>query len=376
MSQVPQKPPTGDRGWAPYMRWAKEHPAARFDLAGSNLLPVVLDELPGAREALTLTGHNDDGYGPLVAAIAAHHRVAEERVATATGTSGANFLVMAALLRPGDEVLVEAPGYDPLAGAARLLGARVLPFERPFEESFRVDPERVAAALTAKTRLVILTRPHNPSGAVVPDEVLAEVGRLAARVGARVLVDEVYREALFEAAPEPAALLGEVFISTSSLTKAYGLAGLRCGWALASPEVAAGIRRARDVVDGTGALPTEALAVLAFEQLDLLRRRARGIIEPNFARLAAFIEARPELVWARPPGGTLAFPRLLAPPGSHGEGATPFAAELARRWETAVVPGHFFGAPAHLRLACGGRAEILARGLEALGAALDEAAAR
>ena len=111
---------------APYMEWAKARQAPRFDLAGSNVLPCTIDELTGGREAIALDGRNENGYAPLLEAIAARYGVLPTQVTTAQGASGANFLVCAGLLEPGDEVLVERPGYDPLLGAPRLLGARVL----------------------------------------------------------------------------------------------------------------------------------------------------------------------------------------------------------------------------------------------------------
>src|SRR5919199_635999 len=108
---------------APYLEWAKMRRSPKFDLAGSNVLACSVDDLPGTRDAVDFTGKNDDGYAPLVEAIAVRYGVDASRVTTATGTSGANFLVCAALLEPGDEVLVERPGYDPLLGAPRMFGA-------------------------------------------------------------------------------------------------------------------------------------------------------------------------------------------------------------------------------------------------------------
>ena len=96
--------------------------------------------------------------------IAAHYGVEPAGVATATGTSGANFLVCAALLQPGDDVVVEQPAYDPLLAVPRLLGANLVRFDRRFEDGFRLDLERIDAALTPRTRLVIVTNPHNPTG--------------------------------------------------------------------------------------------------------------------------------------------------------------------------------------------------------------------
>jgi aspartate/methionine/tyrosine aminotransferase len=143
---------------APYMQWAKQHARPRVSLSGSNLLPCELADLPGAREALELHGDNDNGYRPLVDAIAATYGVAPDMVASAQGTSGANFLVFAALVKAGDDVLVERPGYDPLMGPPVLLGANVTRFDRRFEDGYRLDPDAVRAALTPRTRLIVISR--------------------------------------------------------------------------------------------------------------------------------------------------------------------------------------------------------------------------
>lgn len=348
---------------APYMEWAKTRPAARFDLAGSNVLACSIEDLPGARDALGLTGRNDEGYAPLVEAIAARYGVEAGRVTTATGTSGANFLVCAALLEPDDDVLVERPGYDPLLAAPRMLGARANRFDRPFEERYALDPDRVKRAMTPRTKLIIVTRPHNPSGVVCDDDALDEVGRIAEAAGARVLVDEVYLDAT--APSRPAASRGGVFITTSSLTKSYGLAGLRCGWTIASPEISDRLRRARDVVDGTGSIVAERLGTLAFAHLDELLARARTLLAANRAFADHFLRGCTDLERVEPAGGTVMFPRLGAV-----ESADRFAERLLAERETAIVPGRFFEAPAHFRLGLGGDSHALRHGLAALGAAL------
>jgi aspartate/methionine/tyrosine aminotransferase len=352
---------------APYMEWAKTRPRPAWDLAGSNLLHCSLEDLPGAADALVLGGRNDEGYPPLVAAIAARYGVEERQVATATGTSGANFLACAALLEPGDEVLVERPGYDPLLAAPGLVGARLARFDRRFEDGYRLDPDRVAAAMTPATRLIVVTNLHNPSGVLAAAGDLLAVGRIAARAGAHGLVGDVYLDAAFDGPPPPAARLGDRFVSTSSLTKSYGLAGLRCGWAIASAEVAERIRRARDIVDGTGSVPAEALSVLAFEHLDRLALRARSILLPNLAVLAEVLDARPGLVeYVRPAGGTVVFPRLRGVADTSA-----FAGRLSRNYATAVVPGRFFESPSHVRISYGGRPDVVASGAHALARALD-----
>jgi aspartate/methionine/tyrosine aminotransferase len=350
---------------APYMEWAKRHPRSRVSLAGSNLLSCELTDLPGAREALELYGDNDNGYAPLVDAIAARYGVSSNMVVTAQGTSGANFLAFAALVKAGDDVLVERPGYDPLMGPPLLFGANIVRFDRRFEDGYRLDPDAVRAAMTPRTRLIVITNAHNPTGVVASDADLDEVGRIAERNGALVLVDEVYLDSAYAGSIRPAASRSPVFVSTSSLTKSYGLAGLRCGWVLAHPDLAEAITRARDIVDGTGAFPAERLSVLAFSLLDRLAARSRRLLEANGRTMRAFLYSQPTLEYVWPSAGTVVFPRIRGVAD-----AGPFVEGLARDFETDVVPGRFFQAPAHFRIGFGGRPEFLAEGLAQVGRAL------
>ncbi len=358
---------------APYMEWAKTRPSARFDLAGSNILPCPIDELPGAREAIGFEGSNENGYGPLIESIASHYEVGTDHVTTAQGASGANFLAFAALLEPGDEVLVETPGYDPLLGAPRMLGARVNQFEREFVNGFALDPERVRRAITPRTRIIIITNPHNPSGVLAAPAALDAIGEIARAHGAHVLLDEVYLDLAAASAAlrgvnveRTFARRGEPFVCTNSLTKSYGLSGLRCGWILSSTDVAKRVRRARDVVDGTGSILSERLAVVAFTHLERLLQRSRTLLDVNSAIVRHFLDARRDLAWA-PSAGTVVFPRL-----QRIQDSTAFAERLLKEAETAVVPGRFFQAPAHLRVGFGGATETLRHGLYAFGAALDQ----
>jgi len=358
---------------APYMEWAKTRPPARFDLAGSNIQACRIDDIPGVRDAIAFDGNNENGYEPLIEAIASRYGVETTQVTTAQGASGANFLACAALVEPGDDVLVETPGYDPLLGAPRLLGARVNQFVRDFNEGFALDADRVARALTPRTRLVILTNPHNPSGVLADSEALDEIGQVARAHGAHVLVDEVYLDVAQASASGPGveadrtiAHHGDVFVCTNSLTKSYGLSGLRCGWILSSPEVAERIRRTRDVVDGTGSIVSERLAVEAFDHLGRLLTRATSLVETNRPIIQEFLRKRADLAWA-PSSGTVVFPRLRQVSDSFS-----FTERLLQERETAVVPGRYFQAPAHIRIGFGGPPETLRNGLHALAAALDE----
>ena len=350
------------RARSPYMEWAKSRPRPAIDLAGSNLLAVPLDELPGARDAIDLAGESPEGFIPLVELIAERYGVAPRNVATAVGCSGANFLALAALVEAGDDVLVESPGYDPLPAAAAMLGANAVAFERRFEDGWRLDPGRIARAMTPRTRAVVVTNPHNPSGVLAGEAELEAVGRVAEKNGAAVLVDEVYLDL---PGRRPGATISPVFVSTNSLTKAYGLASLRCGWALASPEITERIRRARDVVDVWSPIPSDRLAVVAFQGIDRLAERARGLFLANAPLVASFLLGRPELECV-PSRATIAFPRFR-----DGRDAGPFVDRLLREHGAAVVPGAFFDSPSHFRIAYGGATDALTRGLAAIGACLD-----
>ncbi len=358
---------------APYMFWAKTRTPAEIDLAGSNLLSCTLDDLPGAREALQLTAPNDNGFAPLRDAIAAHAGVSVDRVVTATGCSGANFLTIAALVGPGDDVLVEQPGYDPLVGACTLLGARVHRVPRPFATGFALDLDDVRARLTAKTRLIIVTTPHNPSGVCLDEATLTGLATLADSVGAQVLVDEVYLDAVNLGAglPRPiasAARLDGPLIVTSSLTKSYGLNGLRCGWAIAPPDVAPRLWRVRDLVEAVGSAPSDRLSAFAFSQLPHLAGRTRGLVTANLALARAFAAAQPRLALAAPPSATVMFPQVTGV-----ERADTFVTALATDFGVAVAPGHFFDAPAHVRISLAGATAPLADGLARLATALARA---
>ncbi|MBA3543996.1 MAG: pyridoxal phosphate-dependent aminotransferase [Chthoniobacterales bacterium] len=349
---------------SPYMEWAKTSSVARFNLATSGLTSVPIAEFPLQVDDLEITG-GGYGYAPLLERIGRHTGAPVDCIVTAEGTSMANHLAMAALIEPGDEVVIEEPTYGLLLDVANYLGARVKRVARRFEDNFDLALPDLEQAITPATRLVILTNLHNPTGALISVETLRALGEMAARVGARVLVDEVYLEMLFGDAPGSFSL-GDNFVATSSLTKAYGLSGLRCGWILAAPELAHRIWRLNDLFAATAAHTAERMSVMAFDHLAQFRDRAQALLSANRPLLDGFLDSRPDLECVRPPAGTVVFPRL-----PDGDPET-FFKLLREQYETSVVPGAFFEAPRYFRLGIGIETEELRAGLERLGAALDE----
>jgi aspartate/methionine/tyrosine aminotransferase len=347
------------------MAWAKHRAPAKFDLAASNLLGCSIDDLRGAREALSLDGANPDGYPPLAQAIAAHYRVEPERVTVASGCSGANLLAIGASIGPGDDVVMESPFYDPITGTCQFAGGTVHFFARRFEDGYRIDPDAVRRAMTPRTRLVAITNPHNPSGVVLDDADIRAVAAVAAEHGASLLVDEVYLDIvnILGQGPRhtPAALLAENAISTSSLTKSYGLNALRCGWAIGSADATSRMRRVRDVIDGIGPVPIERLSTVAFEQLDRFADRARGLVTANLSAFRLWTAGLPELVLPGPTRATVAFPRVTGVSDTRA-----LAEALQREHDVAVVPGHFFGEPENIRISLAGNPDVLREGLARL----------
>jgi len=353
-----------------YMTWAKKHAAARYNLANSGVLGCSPRDLPLRPEEIELNGPNTEGYPPLKEAIAAKYGTTADRVVTAQGTSLANFLICATLLERGDEVLIERPTYEPLLSVAGYLGAEVKRFGRTMERGFQVDLDELPRLVSSRTRLIVLTSPHNPSGVVVDPDALTRIGELAAEVGARVLIDEVYRDALFEAAPPSALHLGPQFIATNSLTKTYGLSGLRCGWILCESELAERARRLNDLLGVVGPMPSESIAVAAFRRLGDLESRSRALIEPNLRLVHAFLgEHTDSLDCVVPRRSLIVFPRLR-----HEETSDPLHDRL-RRHETSIVPGRFFESPRHFRLGFGVKTADVVAGLGHLSRALRGSAA-
>ncbi|HEX6901335.1 MAG TPA: pyridoxal phosphate-dependent aminotransferase [Thermoanaerobaculia bacterium] len=346
-----------------YMRWAKDHAAARYNLANSGMLGCSMADLEIRIEDLLLNGPNRDGYRPLLEAIAERYGVAPEQVVTAQGTSGANFLALSTLVERGDTVLIEQPTYEPILAILEFLGARVRRFPRRFEDGYRLDLD----AIGDDVRLVVLTNPHNPSGVLLSTEEVAEVGRLAERVGARVLIDEVYRD-VYEEEPRSLVHLGPHFVVTSSLTKSYGLSGLRCGWILAEPEVARRMRYAKDFMEAVNPLPAETMALAAFRQLPRFAARGRSILDPNIAVIRDFLAEHGEwLECVIPPRSLMVFPRLRKE-----EDSEPLHDWLRRR-ETSIVPGKYFEYPRHFRLGFAVEPENVVQGLKNLSEGLRRA---
>ncbi|GMU69943.1 MAG: hypothetical protein AMXMBFR37_22750 [Steroidobacteraceae bacterium] len=295
-----------------------------------------------------------------------HYGVDAASILCTTGASGAMSLVYRALLRPGDRILVENPAFDLFAELAGAQGIAVDRFERR-DGDFALDPAAVAAAMRPRTRLIVCTNLHNPSGALAGADVLREVGTIARARDALVVVDEVYGDYAGDALV-PAATLGAEFLSISSLTKNYGLSTLRCGWAVGHPGVIARVREVSDELEFGVSKLGHAVAAHVLEEPARWQRywqdmldAARPIMQhyhSGWAR-AGLIEG------ALPRHGCITFPRLVGIDDTKA-----FSDTLAREQAVYVAPGEYFGRAGHVRIGFAQPAARLRQALERLDHAL------
>jgi hypothetical protein len=347
-----------------YMHWAKFKPAVRYQLTGSEVPHFRMDSLPISIADLDLDGASHPRYAPLRQAIARRYGVSVDQVVAADGTSMANFLAMAALISPGEEVLVEQPTYELLLGAASFLGADIKRFERKSADGFRLDPAHVESMVSDRTRLIVITNLHNPSSALATEDELRSIGRLAARVGARVLIDEVYLDSAVP--PRRSAVhLGPEFVCTNSLTKVYGLSGVRCGWILAEPDLAERMWRLNDLFGVNQAHPAERLACIAFDHIDEVIGDNPAMLAANRRRWNELVQARADLQCMPAEHGITAFPRWI------GGDTERLNDHLHDQHDTAVVPGRWFEMPEHFRVGFGMSTSEFEAALDRLRAGLD-----
>jgi hypothetical protein len=350
-----------------YMHFAKFGTGAAYNLASSGVANADLADLGLTMDDLALHGVNTSGYRPLMQKVADRFGVGVDSVVMpGGGCSFANHLALAAILEPGDAVLVEDPTYELITSTLGYLRADIRRFERAPDERWRLDPDRVAAALTPATRLVVLTNLHNPSSAPTPIADVHAAAAAAAQVGALVLVDEVYLELLATNDAAPTAFLpGGNIVVTSSLTKAYGVSGLRCGWILAPPPLADRMKRLNDLFGVHPPHVAERMSVVAFERLPQLRARAQAILAANRAAYREILGGHPRLDQVVFDQGTTVFPRLV------GVDVDAMFERLTSEFDTNFAPGRFFGRPDHARIGLGGDPARTREALARFAVALD-----
>lgn len=300
--------------------------------------------------------------------LASAYGVGADHILCTTGATGALSLIYRSLVRPGERILVEAPGFDLFDGIARDCDIRVDHFSRR-PPLFGFDPAEIEAKLRPDTRLVVLSNLHNPSGMAADHEALVALARIAEARGVLVLVDEVYGAyADSQARPCPAASLSPSLISVSSLTKIFGLSTLRCGWIVARPDVLGPVREMSEKFEFGISNLAHAVAALVLDETERFRDYAFGVIASARPTIQSrFAQWRGEglIEGELPPFGCISFPRLVGI-----DDTIAFSDWLSERCGVIVAPGEYFGAPGHVRIGHALPVEDLTHGLDQLGEAL------
>lgn len=292
-----------------------------------------------------------------------------ERVVVTHGATEANFLTMNALLERDDEVLILDPLYQQLYSIAEAIGCRLKRWPLRFEEGFTPNLEDARRLIGPRTRMVVVNFPHNPTGATVTLDQQRELIELCSRVGAYLVWDVAFAELTYEEPPLPdPGLFYERAVSMGTLSKAYGLPGLRLGWCLAAPEVLQSFLRIRDYLTLHLSPLVELIGQRAIAGGDLLLEPRRRQARRNRDLVESWVnEQQGRVDWVRPAGGVCAFPRL-----NGVSDVVEFCRLLARVERVLLVPGACFCRPQHVRLGFGGSTRSLEDGLQRLSRALAE----
>jgi len=356
----------------------------KYDIAESGILPLSMSDLldfePGGERAATLErltnlplGYSEArGTEALRSQLAAtYSRGDADHILVTTGAIEANFLLFNQLLEAGDHVIAPYPAYQQLYGVPRAIGCDVSLWHVGPDTGYKYDLRALERLLTPRTKVIVVNTPHNPTGAMMSPEDARRVYEMAASVGATVIGDEAYR---WLAVPDgdpfapPMFDLGERGISVGTLSKPFGLPGLRIGWIAGPPDLIRACWGLRDYITLSPGKLNDALAQLAMSHREQIVDRNRKIITANLATASRWMSERAGVVsWTPPRGGLLALIKYDLPVAS-----LELADTLAIDYSVMLAPGSAFGYEQHLRLGIGQRPDIFSAGLELAGKCLEK----
>jgi aspartate/methionine/tyrosine aminotransferase len=350
-----------------YLEWARTHMGrVKVDLAKSNIKAVTREELGLTIDQVDLAVTEDSGI-ELRDLIAKRYALPRANVLVTAGATMGIFLACSAVLKPGDQAILESPNYEPLYRAAEHAGAEIKMLDRRFERGFQFDLEELERMVGRGTRAIVMTNTHNPSGAATSPEKMMTIGQIARDYGATVIASEVYLDNAFTPGHKPAATFGPNMVSIGSLSKVYGLGGLRIGWIVAAEPI---LRRARTILDYLECElpgPSETIATVALRRAPELILRCQQISMRNVKIVSEWVARRGDVQWVEPQGGTVCMVRLPA-----GIDSQALCNLLQEKYSTLVVPGEFFYVRGFIRLSCGMDEEILRQGLKNVSKAIDQ----
>ena len=341
-----------------------------YDIGESAVKTLRLKDVSVDLENVSLRYGYHKGLPELREAVVEQYsNLNENNIVVTTGASEANFVVVSALAGPGDHVIVEHPNYPSLYEVPRSLGCEVSLFSLRFEDDFRPDLDRLKTLIRPETKLISLTHPNNPTGSMMTKEELQEVIRFVEEKDIFLLFDETYRHmASDQSLLPPAASLSEKAISISSMSKCFGLPGIRTGWlATTNSKVLAEVLAIREQVSIANNALSEVIAVSVLKRKDEFLQKARSRIEKNREVVAEWMRQQSGFEWVCPEAGVVCLPRLVEPVTITPE---KLYRQLAEDYKTFVVPGRCFEMDErYFRIGFGADAAEIQTGLQNLTAA-------
>ncbi|HXL04529.1 MAG TPA: aminotransferase class I/II-fold pyridoxal phosphate-dependent enzyme [Bacillota bacterium] len=354
-------------------RWfGKYEFTARYNIAESCIKPFTvpeLEEICGC-DLLRTPEITNLGYTDSRGILELREEIAKlypgrttDNVLITTGAIEANYLVFMALLRPGDVVFTEFPAYQQLYEVPRALLSEVKLWELRSESNYRPDISKLDATMAASgTRMIVINHPHNPTGASLDAGSMAAICEIADQYGAVLLSDEVYRGlTLVDGIATPSAqLFSDNAITVGSMSKAFGLSGLRVGWIVGPEDIIEKCWTIRDYTSICPPGPSQAIALAALRNIGSIMARNTSLLRKNFSILNQWMSSNSDILsWIPPCEGAVAFVKYHVDADS-----VQVARELANADSVLVVPGACFDVEGHFRIGFGGDTDTLQAGLE------------
>lgn len=304
----------------------------------------------------------------LIAALYKDEEITAENVVVTNGAIGANFLAFYSLVNPGDHILVVEPSYQQLSSVPKIFGGSVEPFEIRLQDKYLPDLKRLEDQVsTNMTKLLVINNPNNPTGAVWENDTLGAVVEICRKYNVTIMCDEVYRPLFHtDGGSKIKSIVSFGYnntISTSSMSKAYSLAGLRLGWIITkNKKYLEAFLEKRDYNTISVSILDDAMATVALENVDTILSRSHRICQINLGHIDRFIaESKGAALWVRPRGGSTCFIRL-----NKKINTMQLAEDLAQKHRTLIVPGEVFGNPGWLRVGFGNSETDVREGLRVL----------
>jgi aspartate/methionine/tyrosine aminotransferase len=349
----------------------------RNNLSESSYTDMLLGDMGGLMEGLgkvLLCYGSHEGHEGLRELLAGQSStLKKEDVLLTVGAAAGLFIIASSLLEKGDELVVVRPNYATNIETPRAIGASIKFLDLNFEGGFKIDMQALRELVTKDTRYISVTNPHNPTGVCLSDAEMKELVAIAAEKGAWLLVDETYRDLAFGEKLPVACDYSDRVISVSSLSKAYGLPGIRAGWILCRDKrLMETFLAAKEQIHICGPVLDEELAWRYLQHKDSHFASIKKDIVEKFAILKTWMNTQDGLEWVEPGGGVVCFPRFRQPGRIDTDR---FYERLLHKYGTYTGPGHWFEMPRHyMRIGFGWPAkEQLSEGLDAIGKSLKEA---